>query len=139
MGTRSLTVFIDASWEQPKELVVMYRQFDGYPSGHGKDLHSFLKGMRVVNGIRMDEKEPFANGAGCLAAQVIAHFKKDAQGGYYVHAAGTRGCGSEYVYFVTAAFNKPIHLRVEGGYRDNPLIYDGPLDAFDPDCEKEAA
>ena len=32
MGTRSLTVFND-SWED-EEIVVFYRQFDGYPAGH---------------------------------------------------------------------------------------------------------
>lgn len=40
MGTRSLTVFIDE--HNDKEIVVMYRQMDGYPEGHGQDLVDFL-------------------------------------------------------------------------------------------------
>ena len=62
MGTRSLTHFIERHTEQPKdkrkkaivkdtEIVVMYRQYDGYPSGHGIDLSEFLSKGRLVNGI----------------------------------------------------------------------------------------
>ena len=36
MGTRSLTVFND-SWND-EEIAVFYRQFDGYPAGHGREL-----------------------------------------------------------------------------------------------------
>ena len=39
MGTRSLTTFIDDHTEE--EIVVMYRQYDGYPEGHGRDLVNF--------------------------------------------------------------------------------------------------
>ena len=38
MGTRSLT-FV---YEGEKPIVNMYRQFDGYPSGHGAELAEFL-------------------------------------------------------------------------------------------------
>ena len=40
MGTRSLTTFIDNNTKE--EIVVMYRQYDGYPGGHGRDLLNFL-------------------------------------------------------------------------------------------------
>jgi hypothetical protein len=82
MGTRSLTyVYAD---NEP--LVCMYRQFDGYPSGHGKELAEFLKPMEIVNGLRPGGAEnKIANGAGCLAAQMIAHFK-DEPGGIYLQS-----------------------------------------------------
>ena len=35
MGTRSLTTFIDD--HNDNEIVVMYRQMDGYPETHGKE------------------------------------------------------------------------------------------------------
>lgn len=38
MGTRSITTIIDHQWDKPVRLVTMYRQYDGYPSGHGKEL-----------------------------------------------------------------------------------------------------
>ena len=61
----------------------MYRQYDGYPHGHGAELAEFLNGGKVVNGIGADEKHTVFNGAGCLAAQMIAHFKNGA-GGFYI-------------------------------------------------------
>ena len=84
MGTRSLTVFKD---EHGEEMAVMYRQYDGYPEGHGMALAEFLSGKAVVNGIPMGMKEGF-NGPGCLAAQVVAHFKGD--------------IGEEFIYTITA-------------------------------------
>ena len=61
MGTRSLTTF-NSSYSN-EEIVVMYRQYDGYPTGHGKELLEFLKGMTIVNGISAKENpNKFANG-----------------------------------------------------------------------------
>jgi len=97
MGTRSLTVFKD----RDTEICVMYRQFDGCPSGHGKELAEFLEPFVLVNGIRLDETRKIANGMSCLVAQVIAHFKnKSGVGGIYIYPAGTRDCGEDYIYFV---------------------------------------
>ena len=39
MGTRSLTFVYD---EDGRKIINMYRQYDGYPSGHGKDLAESL-------------------------------------------------------------------------------------------------
>ncbi len=73
MGTRCLTYV----YEVNEPIVCLYRQFDGYPSGHGAELGDFLKGIQLGNGIAgKPEMGTFANGMGCLAAQLIAHFKK---------------------------------------------------------------
>jgi hypothetical protein len=52
---------------------------DGYPDGHGQELADFLDGFKIVNGISTEDRDfpKVANGMGCLAAQVIAHFKTD--------------------------------------------------------------
>lgn len=100
MGTRCLTIVED---EQGKELVTLYRQFDGYPEGHGAELKSFLKGFNIVNGITDREAVKTANGAGCLAAQIVTHFKGQPDhrlGGIYIYPAGTRDVGEEYIYRV---------------------------------------
>lgn len=97
MGTRSLTVFKD---EHGEEMAVMYRQYDGYPEGHGMALAEFLSGKAVVNGIPMGMKEGF-NGPGCLAAQVVAHFKDDI-GDFYLYGPNTRDIGEEFIYTITA-------------------------------------
>ena len=47
MGTRSLTHFV----EEGETLATIYRQFDGYPEGHGIELLNFLRDMHIVNGM----------------------------------------------------------------------------------------
>jgi hypothetical protein len=73
MGTRSITIFKDGK----KEIVVMYRQMNGYmKNGHGQELAQFLAGGKMVNGIGGDGKDAkIFNGMGCLSAQTIARFK----------------------------------------------------------------
>ena len=95
MGTRSLTFVYD----EDTPLINMYRQFDGYPSGHGVELAEFLSGFEIVNGYG-EVKPKLANGMGCLAAQLIAHFKKSV-GGFYIHAI-TDSVGVDYEYHVYA-------------------------------------
>jgi hypothetical protein len=88
----------------------MYRQFDGYIDGHGHELAEFLSGFTIVNGLQ-GEKNKIANGAPCLAAQIICHFKKEA-GRFYLYPAGTRNTGEDYTYFVTAIAGEPINIKV---------------------------
>ena len=104
MGTRSLTIIEDHTLSKLKEQLVIYRQFDGHPSGHGRDLAVFLSSGRVVNGISCAEKDRVFNGAGCLAAQLLAELK-DGPGNIYAYRAGTRNCWEEYRYHV--AVNGP--------------------------------
>ena len=65
MGTRCLTIIHD----EAVPLISMRRQFDGYLSGHGIELATFLLDMKIVNGLGLERKR-VANGAGCLAAQM---------------------------------------------------------------------
>lgn len=151
MGTRCLTVFVE-TWEDPdtkemdeKEIVVMYRQFDGYPTGHGAELKEFLDGFKVGNGIPCGvELGKFANGMSCLAAQTIAHFKGNKPGGFYLYPAGERNCGEEYVYTLRNTKDGKINLQVRSGMvtffglpgtkeEDMGLVYDGDIRKFDPE------
>ena len=115
MGTRSLTrvihrqeglSFAKGHLEKNvgKSYINMYRQFDGYIEGMGVDLAEFLLPFIIVNGISLSENRKIANGSGCLAAQLVAHFKQEA-GGIYLHPTkGKPGaCWEEYIYtiFVT--------------------------------------
>lgn len=121
MGTRSLTVFTD---ETQGELAVMYRQFDGNPSGHGKELCEFLSNMTIVNGYSGGMAAgTHANGMGCLAAQVVAHFKNKAGlGGIYLYPAGTRDVDEEYIYFVSNSNGRPWVQVLDAG---NTVLYGG--------------
>ena len=103
MGTRSLTTVISTYKNDEKivktKFIKMYRQLDGYPSGMGMDLADFLKGTKVVNGLGGDEVKSklVFNGAGCLAAQLVAHFK-DGAGSIYIEPITAKDCGQAYEY-----------------------------------------
>lgn len=121
MGTRSLTTFIETykdeetGKQKKQEIVTMYRQYDGYPEGHGSDLAEFLSTGELVNGIGMNDKIVF-NGMGCLSAQVVAHFKEGA-GGIYLQRAN-KDSWENYRYQVIGDFDtKELTIKIlEVGY-----------------------
>jgi hypothetical protein len=157
MGTRSLTrvieTYTDNNGKQKQEkLLTMYRQFDGYPSGHGQELAEFIASGVVVNGIGGDEKRKVFNGAGCFAAQMISHFKGDGAGGFYIYSNSAKDVGEEYEYHVLVNFDtKQITLKCyECGYmkkdgtysRGKKLLFNGnavDFEAFVTKQEQENA
>lgn len=98
MGTRHLTFVYG---ESDTVMLCMYGQWDGYPSGHGADLAQFLNSFdEIVNGVPLGDKRRLANGMGCLAAQLVAHFKKDV-GGFYIHPPElNQDCWQDYEYHI---------------------------------------
>lgn len=143
MGTRHLTVVKDHDGE---DLVVMYGQWDGYLSGHGKELKEFLDGFVIVNGITLEKEQlpKIANGMGCLAAQLVGHFKscrKDRAGNdvkpirasYHLEPPGTRDYGEEYIYTITHPVNKDMWYSWDSGQEDVGLhieVRSGRMTAF---------
>ena len=118
MGTRSLTyVYVEDT-----PIMCMYRQFDGYPSGHGVELAEFLTQIEMGNGIS-GEPELFssANGMGCLAAQMIVNFKKS-PGGFYIYPVELdQACWQEYEYHVyekQVVVKNPTEVIFEGSYEE---------------------
>ena len=124
MGTKSLTVIKN---NEDKEICVMYKQFDGYPEGHGQELYEFLNGMTIVNGIGMNHSLKLANGMECLTAQIIAHFKKDV-GGIYVYPNGTRDCYEDYIYTVYFKYKK-LYMTIFDCC-NKTILFDGELNNF---------
>lgn len=103
MGTRSLTFVREKGKNKNNrvtrtKIICMYRQYDGYPSGHGQELADFLKSRKLVNGFGDVNKE--FNGPNCLAALLVSHFKGSQAGGIYLHPVNTKDAWQEYVYFV---------------------------------------
>lgn len=111
MGTRSLT-FV---YEGEETIINMYRQYDGYPSGHGLELAEFLSQFTMVNGLGINETRKVANGMGCLAAQLVHNFKgsvggeentamkgrsPNLAGGFYLYPTSAVDCGQDYEYHV---------------------------------------
>ena len=111
MGTRSLTFVYEKYGQMQKPVVNMYRQFDGYPEGHGAELAEFLTNGRLVNGLSATKtvKEVVFNGMGCLAASMVAHFKQT-PGGFYIHPTDVTDCGQDYEYHI---FDKAGKLYIE--------------------------
>tara|TARA_R100000458_G_C8225495_1_gene208637 strand:- start:203 stop:646 length:444 start_codon:yes stop_codon:yes gene_type:complete len=147
MGTRSLTKVIQ-TWEDrtgeihSRPITCMYRQFDGYMSGHGAKLAEWLSGYTVVNGIPVDKSGPMFNGMDCLAAQMFAHFK-DGAGGIYCMHPEAYDVGEEYLYEISEIDNQ-IHLTVkslyETGYESNAVeIFHGTPEELLTKIEKNYA
>jgi len=143
MGTRSLTTFI-STWKDEKtqkvkneKIVTMYRQFDGYPSGHGLELAEFLNQGKLVNGISSAENGLVFNGMGCLAAQVVAKFK-DGPGNIYLHRGGTTGCWEEYRYEVIGnEETKELTFKCVEVHGKPVTLYQGTVQGFLEFVEKQ--
>jgi hypothetical protein len=104
MGTRSLTFVYDSYKDEAGKIVQepiinMYRQYDGYPTGHGAELAEFLAPFTLVNGLGINETRKVANGMGCLAAQLVSNFK-DGAGGFYLYPTSAVDCGQDYEYHI---------------------------------------
>lgn len=108
MGTRARINVIEGG----AILVSIYRQYDGYPEGLGREVAQFLCGLTLVNGMGAD-KSSIANGMGCVAAQLIKTLKTEA-GNVYIRDTGAHSQGEEYVYNVYAAGTE-IWIAAYGG------------------------
>ncbi len=152
MGTRSLTRVIDRqeglsfakghlAKNVGKSYINMYKQFDGYIEGMGVDLAEFLLPFTIVNGMKLNEDRKIANGTGCLAAQIVAHFKTDA-GGIYLHPTeGKPGdCWEEYIYtiFVTDDQEKDnIMIAVYDVWKKDNIFIGTPAELLTKHVQKE--
>ena len=129
MGTRSLTKVIQ-TWEDEsgkktsKPITTMYRQYDGYMSGHGAQLAEWLNQYTVVNGMGIDDIGSIANGMDCLAAQMFQHFK-DGPGGIYCMHPDTEDCWEEFLYEISEGENKQLFITVYEKYNDSKMIFHG--------------
>ena len=118
MGTRSLTYVTDS---QSRKNINMYRQYDGYPAGHGVELANFLKDFTIVNGLSLKETRKVANGMSCLAAQIVAHFK-DCAGNIYLYPTELNDVWEEYVYTIYH-HNGGLRITIEDYKKEQ--IFDG--------------
>lgn len=139
MGTRCLTyIFGDKT-----PLLCFYRQYDGYPQGHGVELGKFISSIKVVNGYQHDMTAgEYANGPGCFAAQVLSHFKNEAGlGGIYVQPPVLNAdSGQEYEYHIhfNSVYaqdrwvdNKYVsHIEVYSDYIKDRLLFSGNFSDF---------
>jgi len=135
MGTRSLTWVYDTytqknGKEKHTPIIKLYRQYDGYMEGHGLELAEFLSPIAIVNGLGA-KTEKVANGMGCLAAQLVAHFK-DGPGQFYLYPPKP-GVDNwqEYEYHV---YKNKVEVVTVGTNNDN-VIFSGTWAEFKDKCE----
>ena len=116
MGTRSLTFVYDGD----VPVINIYRQYDGYPSGHGHELAQFLDSKNLVNGYG-EQNSMEANGMSCLAAQLVVQLKHGV-GGIYIYAPMVgRDHWQDYEYHVyedKVVVKDPTAVIFEGTWED---------------------
>jgi hypothetical protein len=135
MGTRSLTYVYDSSGDngESEPIMCIYRQYDGYPSGHGHELAQFLNSKTLVNGYG-EQNSIEANGMSCLAAQLVVQLKHGV-GGIYIHAPVLgRDYSQDYEYHVYE--DKVIVQNCGYGYDSghNQVIFEGTWKEFGQFC-----
>lgn len=130
MSTRHLTQIYDYNGAY---LLTMYGQSDGYPEGYGQALADFLAEITLVNGIG-DQKFKIANGPGCLAAQIVSHFKGDCVGSFYIYPPDAHLQEFNYKVICVGAYDseeKHIEMEVtsihvpEFSWRGKPCDFNG--------------
>ena len=134
MGTRS-TYRVIEQWTDDKtgkivnqDICLIYVQYDGYPTGHPMETAEWLSTGKVVNGYSTSEELQF-NGAGCLAAQLVAKMKTGT-GGVYLQTLKSRGNSWEdYLYDIIIKEDKSIeYVCYENGSRKVEIFRGSPTE-----------
>jgi hypothetical protein len=133
MGTRGVINIEDGG----SLLVSIYRQFDGYPLGLGKDIKNILGNPKILNGHHGERMPEAFNGMGCLSAYLVGNLKKSIGNIYIIRACNNprEDCGAEYLYNLYTNDSKLL-ISVYDLIDDGRLLYDGLLSEwevpFDP-------
>lgn len=116
MGTRSLTFTYDGNGEK---IICLYRQFDGYPEGHGSELAEILN--HTSN-----------NGIECLSASIVAKLKTG-WGNIYIYPVTVSDCGQEYEYHIYED-----HVEIRGYPFEDRVIFSGSHYEFQDFCKAQS-
>lgn len=131
MGTRSTVKFLEGN----EVMLSVYQQYDGYPSGVGKQIVNLLDKYKLINGISYGEAQPIANGIGDLALFYVIENKKQA-GNIY---ATSKDDSQEYNYELYGAWEgkgfdaKPIIERIIVK-NNGETIFNGDSEEFKAFC-----
>lgn len=127
MGTRCLTFVYNESYDP---VVCIYRQFDGYPGGHGKELAEFLKDRKVIYGIPPEKQmQKASNGMECLAASLISELKTEI-GNIYLFPTNSKDCNQDYEYRIYPD-------RIEVKNYSGSVLHSGDWNSFKQFCEED--
>jgi hypothetical protein len=120
MGTRASVIFKENS----KNVVAIYRQYDGYVRcGLGDELVEIISSGKVGNGITFPRPKlgEYFNGAGCLFATVVAKLKDEAGSVYICPVNEVGNQGEDYIYTVEVNKGK-VNISVMGGDYDEETL-----------------
>jgi len=139
MGTRSLTKVIETYQDkdnvtQKQNLICMYRQYDGYPTGHGKELAEFLADRTIVNGYGLGENKNQNNGMGCLSAELLSEFKNGI-GNIYCYPPNSQRDWEDFEYVIEG--NEQDQLKVKVYNWENKEIFNGNVNEFNMFCDEK--
>lgn len=109
MGTRSTTKI----YEDGRLLLAIYKQFDGYTDGWGKELKNFLHKGVFVNGFRRTEGKLQFNDVGDFVLLLVKEFK-EGTGGLY---ATTEDDEQEYNYIIEFDHNEKDYGKMKYSIR----------------------
>ena len=146
MGTRSLTRvikrqsgldFAEGHKHPEKACVNMYRHYDGYPKGHGIELAEFLRDFRVVNGLGEIGEAKIANGYGCLAAFMVAHFKKESGQIYLYECNDDQDSWQDYTYTVYPKEGEPNWISIYSNLIKECIFVGTPEDLIEKYADTE--
>ncbi len=139
MGTRSLTKVIETYTDKENKkhktnLICMYRQYDGYPSGHGQELSEFLFGRQIVNGFScIHENEKYNNGMGCFGAELISYFKTGI-GNIYVQDPNSEMDYEDFEYIIEGNDEDGLNIKVKR--YDGLEVFNGSVGSFRDFCNE---
>lgn len=127
MGTRAvIKVYEDpkpVNNNEPHEvLVTIYKHWDGYPSGLGKDIYKILTTKQIAD-------------MGCLAATVIAGLKTG-EGDVRVIPLDGYGDDIEYIYHLCPTFDHRGYRMIVTRYYGT-VLFDNDINKFNEYKESE--
>ena len=95
MATRASVIFK----EKGEPVFAMYKHWDGYPEGLGKQLKSIVSGGKLVNGLGPNRTLGSSfNGWGCMWATIIAELKQEPGDVYICRISDVGQQGEDFVY-----------------------------------------
>ena len=121
MATRASIQFTN---KEGQTLVTIYKHYDGYPQGLGKDILNIISNKPITNGIPGGSKlgESF-NGFGCLVASFISLMKDDV-GNIYIEPQSNFGeMNEDYLYIVQEQSDGcSVKVYVDGSQGSMPPV-----------------
>ena len=95
------------------------------------------KDIKIVNGIPVGgTTNKIANGMGCLAAQIVEHFK-NGPAYFYLYPSDTRDYGEEYIYTIYTKKDEGLCIKVETTYQDASEEFHGTIAQYEDWINKQ--